>query len=615
MIFRDTQAQLQANNLCRFEKPYSQPVVTPSDINLQGRLPMQGANAYDIEIKLYDCSGNVFIADVTEYFRVLFATSIYNFRYFNLQLREFSEDFPDCFTLQVKVTNNGQLIFNKITESYKRLHPDKRCYIEISEEEWDVLSVNETLIVNGTESYSVAELPNHFEPLYQQGTELWHLYFDCDEVTTIGIGDNESVALALPLSASLGGYSQAGFQLFPIYAIYIIDETGCRLPYTRIESTYNCLDNVTGLYYGDAKQLLNYEFNDEILKYSNTQWLESDLKKLPTEIKKEVSFLGRTQRVDYTPMFQYTGLIPFPQWKVDEIEATFSGKRLFIDAVEFILREGEIFKKDTIRCTCNYLLEAKIEQYVLVNEFSCTDDCNSLCYYFVIPAGMKDQAYYDENGQLIGLLFQDLMDYFNALPDVISVQEYINPELECEPVSVIQIDSFGFVPSFIYYYELSPTNKIYVKRDDCTDPETLCDGMGTCPPPSQVTSVCETTCPAPFNVTSTCEEADAIQGAIVPQGNWTLLSGFTAEVDMGGDASLSFVMENTTITDSSIIQVINEFVGVLSSELRPVSARIINDDNKTVLIYPDGSVYVTAYIFVEEGVKATLTIPLIHYHI
>lgn len=614
MIFRDTQAQLQANNLCRFEKPYSQAVVTPSDINLQGRLPMQGANDYDIQINLFDCTGNVFIADVTEYFRILFATSIYNFRYFNLQLREFSEDFPTCFTLQVKVTNNSQLIFNKITESYKRLFPDKRCYVEISEEEWDVLSANETLIVNGENSYSITDLPNHFEPLYQQGTETWHLYFDCEEVATIGIGDNENVALALPLSASLGGYSQAGFQLLPIYAIYIIDETGCRLPYKRIESTYNCLDNISGLYYGDAKQLLNYEFNDENLKYSNTQWIESEIKKLPTEIKKEVSFLGRTQRVDYTPMFSYRGLLPFPQWKVDEIEATFSGKRLFIDAVEFILREGEIFKKDTIRCTCNYLLDAKIEQYVITNEFSCVDDCNTLCYYFVIPAGMKDQAYYDENGQLIGLLFQDLLDYFNALPDVISVTDYVDNTLECQPTAVIQIDSFGFVPSFIYYFELTPTNKIYVKRDDCTDPETLCEGLGSCIP-SQITSVCESTCPPPFNITSTCEEMNMIQGAITPQGDWTLNSGFTAEVDEGGDVNLAFVMENTSITDPTILEVVNEFVGVVSNELRPISVRIIDDANKTVLIYPDGSVFVTAYVLVEDGVKATLTIPVIHYHI
>lgn len=106
-----------------------------------------------------------------------------------------------------------------------------------------------------------------------------------------------------------------------------------------------------------------------------------------------------------------------------------------------------------------------------------------------------------------------------------------------------------------------------------------------------------------------------IQGAITPQGDWTLNSGSTAEVDEGGDVNLAFVMENTSITDPAIIEVVNEFVGVVSNELRPISVRIIDDENKTVMIYPDGSVFVTTYLLVEDGVKATLTIPVIHYHI
>src|SRR5690606_17971259 len=127
MIFRDSLSQLQVNNLCRFEQPYGQPIVTAYDVNLQGRLPNQGNNNYDIEIKLYSCNGETFIKDVTNSFRIQFAKSIYNFRYFNLQLKEFAEDFPsDCFTLQVEVRNQGQIVFNKTTETYKRLHPDKR---------------------------------------------------------------------------------------------------------------------------------------------------------------------------------------------------------------------------------------------------------------------------------------------------------------------------------------------------------------------------------------------------------------------------------------------------------------------------------------------------------
>ena len=616
MIFRDTQAQLQANNLCRFEKPYSQPFVTPSDINLQGKLPLQGLNDYTIEIKMFDCTGNVFIEDVTDYFRVLFATSIYNFRYFNLQLREFTNDFVGCFTLQVKVFNGTTIVFNKITESYKRLYAEKRCYIEVSEKQWDMFSTgNHSLIINGTTTYSdPSKLPNHFEPQYQQFTQIWYLYFDCDQVNTIGFSNNQAFPLAMPLAGALGG-SYTQITLHPIYAVYAIDETGCRLPLSRIESTYNCMDNITGLYYGDPKILLNYPNNDENLKYTNSQWNETELKKQPTEIKREVSFLGRTQKVDYVPTFKYTGLIPFTQWKVDEIESIFSGKRLFIDAVEFISRKGEIFKDDTIRATCNYLLNAEIEKYVITNEFSCVDDCNTLCYYFVINGGLKDQAYYDENGVLIGLLFQDLLDYFNALPDVISVADYATTGLDCDPVAIVKIDSFGFVPSFIYYYEFSPSNRIFVKRDDCLNPDTLCDGMfGMCQPPSNITSTCFNTCYL-SNITGVCVPAETTNGEITPNPDWILLSGSISTVDTGGDVVIQFTMENSTIID--VPNITSQLVAILSINIRPTVTKIFENtiEDYLITIYPNGEVYVTSNVVQTPGVKITLTSPTLNYSI
>lgn len=313
MIFRDSLSQLQANNLCRFEKPYAQPVVTASDITLQCPLPNQGLNDYDIEIKLYSCNGETFIENVTDQFRIQFAKSIKNTRYCNLQLLEFGEEWPaDCFTLQVHITNGGQTIFNKTTETYIRLHPD--------------------------------------------------------------------------------------------------------------------------------------------LKYSNSQWIESEIRKQPTEYVKEISYLGRVQRVDYTEIFSFKGLIPFPEWKFSEIEALFAGKRLLVNSVEFIHSKGAVFKKDSIRCTCNWLLDVELEKKVVVNEFSCQEDCILLCYYFVIYGGTKDQAYYDENGNLIGHLFAELMNYFNNLPDTISVEDFDVSGLSCDPVAVVKIKTYGTVPAFIYFH-------------------------------------------------------------------------------------------------------------------------------------------------------------------
>src|SRR5690606_16033103 len=117
-------------------------------------------------------------------------------------------------------------------------------------------------LLNGvTEIHSPDELPTHFESVYQPGTEMWHLYFDCEEITSIEAvyGNDRDSAFSFPLSAPLGGKrTDKPNKIFPIYSIYALDEEGCRLPYLRLESTYECLDNVTGLYYGDPKEFLNY---------------------------------------------------------------------------------------------------------------------------------------------------------------------------------------------------------------------------------------------------------------------------------------------------------------------------------------------------------------------
>ncbi|MEG0187960.1 hypothetical protein [Algoriella sp.] len=593
MIFVDTLSQLQLNNLCGFEKPYSEPVIVASDINLQGQLPEQTWNDYTIEIKLYNCNGEVFIKDITHQFRIQFAKSIYNFRYFNLQLREWANEFPiDCFTFQIEIKNSGQTVFNKITETYRRLHPNRRCYVEFEESEWNEFSLGKSFIkLNGLDYVrNPTELPNHFESIYQQGTKKWQLYFDCNQIFSVEIA--RSMALAFPLAGVLGG---GATKILPIYAIYAVDETGCKLPMLRLESVYECLDNVTGLYYGDPKELLNFQGNDPDLKYSNTQWIESEIVKQPVEFEKEVSFLGRTQRVDYTSVYKFTGLIEFPQWKSDEIEFIFSGKRIYVDSNEYIHKKGSIFKKDTIRNTCSWLLDTNLEKKVIVNDFSCQEDCTMLCYYYAIFGGTKDQAYYDENGKLIGFLFQDLMNYFNSLSDIISVEEFDVTKIECTPISVIKIDTYGTVPSFIHYWEFTPPNRIYVRRDDCVKPNNLCDGIeGMCVVPNGITGYCYEveSCFKPTQITSQCIEIQNQNGSITLAENWTINNGFVIKVDQFGNVTLNFTIENKTITSEE--NFITESIGVLSANVTPNQTINIENNSDDIVIMNDGTIFYTS---------------------
>ncbi|MDK7375958.1 hypothetical protein QP519_10470 [Weeksella virosa] len=593
MIFVDSLSQLRINNLCRNEKPYSQPVVTASDINLQGRLPEQSLNNYSVKVVLYNCTGEVFIQDVTNRFRIQFGVSIYNFRYFNLQLREWGEDFPvDCFTLRVEIRNNGQLIFNKITETYQRLNHSKRCYIELTNTEWDDFSLGRGYLrVNQDQLYNnINELANHFEPVYHQGTNKWNLYFDCSQVNKITI--LRSNALAFPLTGVLGGGIEKNL---PIYAVYVIDEDGCNLPYTRIESTYDCLDNVTGLYYGDPKLLLNYHGNDPDLRYSNSQWIESEIKKQPAEYEKQISFLGRVQRIDVTQTYKFTGLIPFPQWKMEEIEAIFSGKRIYVDSEEYIHRKGVVFKTDTIRNTCSWLLDVSFEKKVITNDFSCQDDCTTLCTYYVIWGGLKDQAYFDENGKIIGHTFNELLNYFNSFSDVISIEEYPSSETACQPVAIIKIDSFGFLPSFIHYWEYSPANRVYAQKDDCVLPKNLCNGVeGLCLAPNGIKSTCEIIedCQRPSSIITNCVDLVITKGGITLNKDWVLASGSKLEVDQFGNAMILLKLENHKIPlDTNLL---NENIGTLNAVMQPKNTEFIEKENLSVMIMSNGDLYVSS---------------------
>lgn len=596
MIFVDTLAQLQINNLCHFEKPYLQPVIMPSDINLQGRLPEQLYESYQINIGLYNCKGNIYLGDVTRHFRILFAKSIYNFKYFNLQLKEWGEEFSqDCFLFKVEIRNMGHIIFNKITEPYSRKHPNKRCYVEIEEDQWNYFTVKASHLVFNDEIhvYDLYDLPNDIEIKYQQGTKKWQLYFDCTRIKTVKIFRAKPIAFSL--SSVIGGGSYINL---PIYAIYAVDDLGCRIPFTRLESTYECLDNVTGIYYGDPRQLLFYQGNDPDLKYSNSQWIESELIKQPTEFKKEVSFLGRTQRVEYNTLFKYTGLIPFPIWKMEEMEATFSGKNIYIDSQEYIHKKGAIFKKDTIRNTCSWLFECDVEKKVVVNEFSCIEECITKCYYFVIYGGEKDQAYYEETGKLIGFTFNELLDYFKKLTGIIEVEEVDISKLDCSPIAVIKINTYGTVPSFIYYWEFTPTNRIYVKRDSCTNPTILCEGIeGLCSVPSKITSTFIFNlngCSTPTNITSTFEEDKYDMGVITPIDDWELLGGFDIKYNPKTDiVFMKFEIENKTITETDF-EMTNMLIGKCDTNTKPTNSQVLQYEDISIIINENGEIYITA---------------------
>ncbi len=465
MILVNNLSQLQQYNLAYKQDLYFQPIVLPADISLQGFLPKQIQNNYSIEVQLTSYDGDEYIADITGSFKVLFAVSSNNQNYFNIQLKEFPSIFDDVelFTLKIIVRNAGFLLFSKITEPYRKLKTSKMCYAVIDDFAMMIISKAGYIKINNeTFQFGQGLQDSGFEIDYNEGN--YYLYVDCLDTVQVGYcykGDDVKIDISL-------------------IATEFLQENGCQLPLIKLSATYNCFDNVKGAYYGDPKTLLNYSGNDQTLIHQNSFYISGQLQLQPAEIKRNITFLGKPQRVENIEKVSVFGLEIFPDWKMREIESILSGRRIFVDGIEYIHRGAKAFTRDEVQGSNSWIFKTEFENAPKINDFTCIEDCITNCYYFVITSGTKDQDYYREDKSKIGDTYQELFDYFNSLNDVISVTDINVATVGCHVTAVLKIDSFGYVPSFIYYKMPLNEYRIFVKFDDCQNPIKLCEGMTNC---------------------------------------------------------------------------------------------------------------------------------------
>ncbi|VXB03183.1 hypothetical protein [Chryseobacterium sp. 8AT] len=466
MILLNNLSQLQQYNLAYKEQLYFQPILLPSDICLQGFLPKQIQNNYSIEVHLMSYDGDEFIADLTDSFKVLFAVSNANQNYFNIQLKDFDQidkENIELFLLKVIVQNNGLLLYSKITEPYRKLKTSKMCYGVIDDFAMMIISKAGYIKINNeTFQFGQGLQDSGFEIDYNEGN--YYLYVDCLDIVQVGYCyKGEDVKINIPLIAT-----------------EFLQENGCQLPLIKLSATYNCFDNVKNAYYGDPKTLLNYPGNDQTLIHQNSFYIQGQLQIQPAEIKRNITFLGKPQRTENIEKLSVFGLEVFPDWKMREIESVLSGRRIFVDGIEYIYRGTKSFTRDEIQGSNSWIFKTELENPPKVNDFTCIEDCITNCYYFVITSGTKDQDYYREDKSKIGDTYQELIDYFNSLNDIISVTDVDTSTIGCHIVAAIKIDSFGYVPSFIYYKMPINEYRIFVKFDDCQNPIKLCEGLTNC---------------------------------------------------------------------------------------------------------------------------------------
>lgn len=506
---------------------------------------------------------------------ILVAISTNNQYYFNIQLKEFSNPFTgiDLFCIKVVVKNSGFVVFSKITEPY-RLIPNKgQCKAIIDSFAWMIISKAGFIDINGLRF-------EHGQGLQNAGYEINY----ADDTYYINVKCSDNVKI---------GYCYKGDDVLidvPLLTDSINDEIACGLVLYKLEGIYNCSDFITGHYYGDAKILLNYSKNNPQLRYKNSFYVYGEINPMPTEIQKNSSFYGKPQRVEYVPKFEFIGLEVFPVWKMLEIESIFGARRVYIQGKEYIYRGGKIFEKDDISNTCSWKLNAKLEGIPKVNDFSCVESCSNNCTYFVIPSGNKNQNYFDEEKNLIATNYDELLTYFKNMPDIISVDDMPLYEHSCDVTAIIKINSFGIIPSFIYYRLANVENRIFAKLDDCLNPQSICNGLSSCNKPSGIYSkkLPYVGCAEiPSGITSSLLQSTAINYNVSQY-----YDSWTAEKEIiikeGNIVSLDFVLSNPNITDGQYIE--NSQVILLPTEICPKNIEIIDIYDGVVIINTDGIV-------------------------
>ncbi len=422
---------LQVNNLCRNEEVYCEPVFVPEDIKLQIRIPYQIATDYVISIKIFDIN----LDEVTDLvFDYLIGTDSEGNRYINIVAKELPEE--TCFHLKVVIENDGLTIFSKYTERYCIQDADIQCAAVFMEPDFDIqldgLAPEDPLPMEFIDGAYVVYLP------------------DCDSAVT----------------------SSFDFELKKI-----ITPSGS---YKKLEAIYNCFDDVSGEYFGDYIEKIA---GNPLLKFTKSFWLLLKVEDAPSDLK--VNYINkqcRTTRSEITPLFDLKSLTVFPSWKGKEIENLFLAKQVYVDSELYAFTGGVVLEKDSIPCSCSYIMKARVQQCVKQNNFTCNDVCERFCSFFVINNGIKNQSYYSENGSFIGSLFSQLITYLQNLSGVVTVEDYSIVSLSCYPVAVIKVNHTGYIPSYIYAGSRFSVDKVYAKRDDCTQPTNLCEGSAVCPP-------------------------------------------------------------------------------------------------------------------------------------
>lgn len=236
--------------------------------------------------------------------------------------------------------------------------------------------------------------------------------------------------------------------------------------------------------------------------------------------------------------------------------------------------------------------------------------------------------FYDDNKILIATSIDQLMVYFQSLAGVISVTN-IPYKLACPMCAVLQVQSSGVLPKFIYKGDTSPSSKIYpsLLPANTTNLDSLCNNsnyFNGIPIPVVGSPVqVEITVPTPVVGTPQSTDANTYTLSIQGTNGWTNNNTYSSAVNNKGEVSLNLSVSNPQYNFQQGQHLFsNELIGIISAKGIPVKAQTITSDTNPNLptdtmveIDNSGNIYYSGYPNTEDQSGATIEIIGINYNI
>lgn len=381
----------------------------------------------------------------------------------------------------------------------------------------------------------------------------------------------------------------------------------------RLISRFPCYDAFSGIFYGTPDIIIGGSASFEYTKITS---FVGRFVQRPREITRQISYNCKLQRAESNRVYLLEGYELFPMWKVEEIENQLHAPYIWVETEnsynEYQFSGGTAFEKadGALDCTEIFKLSVALQDCTTRQIFGCGDSCNNSNYdgynaFYVIPANYNGGYFYSDNKEAIAGDLYGFMDWLISqdgiyAADLLVIGSTPSPALSplpsplpCSVDYVIGVRGTSYIPNSVYFDAPVAANKIYTKNiadlsDVCDTPVNSC----AIPVAGTITDT-PSDCPVPVagTVTDTVitpNSVDLIQ--YIPDNWYLVLSGSPATPE-----DTSATVYNNQVTFNLKVrkdeyagidddyQISNEVIGIIGTNGRPSSLRIMTSENNGTL--------------------------------